>query len=541
MEQIRYLHRGMWSRLVGPSYVEPTWTATVDLLELGARGDTPWLTFHRGREAEHLSTLGALQLAKRWAAGFLQQGVRGGDRVLLVLPNGPDFVGAFFGAQLLGAIPVPAPWAGAQRAGGQFVERRLRPLLASARPRVIASLPGALPHAPIATPLVLGPAEHGLSGDRHQGRSGTAFIQFTSGTSGAPRGAIISQAALVASTVGMGAALGLEPGQAAVSWLPFFHDMGLVGTLLSSLVAGVELHVLAPQEFLLHPERWLVILADTQARVTVAPNFGYGHAARRARLPEATDLGSLQVALNGAEPVLRATQDAFEHRFAPSGLRAGAFRPAYGLAEATLAVSIAGPGGAPDLEVAGRQVPAVGVPTPGTVVEVRSPEGGRVLPAGEEGELWVRGPSLMDGYFEAPEATAKVVNDGWLRTGDLGTISSGALYVTGRKKDLVIKAGQKFFPYEIERIAVEAAGPRAGAAVAFATWDGADGPERLIVVVELPSVELPGAAERVRGEVAGNLGVTPDLVLFVAPGGIPRTTSGKIRRDDCRQLLGSRA
>jgi acyl-CoA synthetase (AMP-forming)/AMP-acid ligase II len=293
---------------------------------------------------------------------------------------------------------------------------------------------------------------------------------------------------------------------------------------------------MTPPEFLLHPDAWLRKIGATKATISVGPNFAYELVARRVRELPGVELGSLRVALNGSEPVQRSTISAFEDRFMPNGLRPGVVLPVYGLAEATLGVSFTRPGEpiAPDLVWDGRKIPAVGHALAGVEIELRD-KAGRLVPLGSEGEIVVRSPSLMDGYFG--HVDAQPIEEGWLKTGDLGVIQNGALYVTGREKDLVIKGGQKFHPYEIERVAAEAVPAAPNGVAAFAKINPASGTEDLIVMVELRAVDQEGAEKKIRGELLGALGVRADRILIVRPGELPRTTSGKIRRSACQALV----
>jgi acyl-CoA synthetase (AMP-forming)/AMP-acid ligase II len=315
-----------------------------------------------------------------------------------------------------------------------------------------------------------------------------------------------------------------------LSWLPLYHDMGLVGALLCPLVFGFPLHLMRPGEFLLHPGRWLERAAAVRATVAAAPDFGWRLAARRLR-GSPGDLSAWRVALDGAEPVHRSTIDDVQAALGPHGFPATALRPSYGLAENTLGVCILdtrAPG--PDLVLEGRTVPSCGSPLPGVSIRVDAPEG-------QQGEILVRSGSLMQCYFRDPQATAAALQQGWLHTGDLGVIQGGQLHVTGRIKDLVIQNGVKFHPYDIERIAADAAEatPNGAAAFACAHEEG----ERLVVVVEVPARRQDGVEKRVRGALVEALGVRVDQVLAVAPGALPRTTSGKVRRPAAAAMFGA--
>lgn len=500
----------------------------------------PWLVFEKGREQVSLSTSDAVGLGSEWATALRRAGVRADDRVLVMLPNEPSFIGAFFGALFLGAIPVPTPWPFATRSIAE-VRGQLEPLIEVAAPAAIATTSRyALTSSvkavtePAVSPGIM------LVGARRP--ADPAFIQFTSGTTSAPRGAVISQRAAAVSAWLMGEKLGLTTGDIGVSWLPFFHDMGLVGALFCSLVRNFTLHVFSPSEFLFRPKRWLEAISSNRATITVGPNFAYELVARRVEPTNDLDLSSLRLALSGSEPVLRSTIDAFEKRFAPVGLRAGTILPVYGLAESTLGVCFATPGAHDlDLERSGNgqisRTPSVGAPLEGTRVEVRRPDGTESA-EGEEGQICVRGPTLMSEYFRDPRATQRALVDGWLHTGDLGVMRGGRLFVTGREKDLVIKSGRKYHAEEIE-VVVRGLFDAAHGIAAFGVPNAEKGTEDLAVAVELKKRAEDGE-DLVRRTLISALDVRADFVHFVAPGALPRTTSGKIRRKACAALLHAR-
>ncbi len=500
-------------------------------LEARADDGRPWLWFHQGRRRHGLSYSGAWQLARGWAAALLEAGVRAGDAVGVLQPNSPDFVGSFFGAQLLGATAVPLPWPVAPGAA-TGLPRGGRAMLVASGARVLCA------PSSVDAPLTRVSAPSGGACLLRAAAPGTAFVQFTSGSTGAPRGAAISQGAALASALAMGRALKLTSEDVGVSWLPFFHDMGLVGVLLTSLATGFAVHVLTPAEVLLHPRRWLDVLSQERATLTVAPNFGYDLLVRRGGEARGLELSSLRAALNGSEPVLRPTIAAFEARYAEAGLRRGAVLPVYGLAESTLGVTFSRPDELDaDLEHDGRWVPAVGTALEGTTVVVRRPDGS-VAREREEGEITVQGPSLMDGYVGEPGATASALRQGWLWTGDRGVVCQGQLHVTGREKDLVIKAGRKLHPCDIEREVAEVVDTPPNGVAAFSVLREELATEELVVVVELKRDEPYDVVRRVRGHLAGTLGVTADRVELVKAGTLPRTTSGKLKRGECATRFG---
>ncbi len=511
---------------------------------LAARGndERPWLSFQRGTSSpEQLTFAAADLLARRWARVLRHAGVGPGDRVALLLPNGPDFIGAFFGAQELGATPVPLPWP-VVAMGPLVLPAGSAAILSLSAVRVLIAA-GKLENCPVPvlTPDAVEPARAGPFEALVDSRA-PAFIQFTSGSTGRPRGVVISQRAAVHSAWAMTQALGLTRQDVGVSWLPFFHDMGLVGVVLASLLGGFPVHLLTPGEFLLRPRRWLELLAATRATITVAPNFAFDLALRRARpvFPE-IDLSGLRFALNGSEPVLRTTLTSFEAAGAESGLRRGTLLPVYGLAENGLGVAFQSEG-AKDLDVTidGRQVPSVGVPLPGMEIAVRKPDGA-LESEGAEGEVTVRGPALMDGYCADPEATAQALRDGWLWTGDRGLVLNGRLHLTGREKELIIKAGRKFHPADIEQVVATLVDAPPNGVAAFSVLREAAGGEELVVVVELRRRPEGDVVSRIRGRLSEVLGVMADRIELVGAGALPRTTSGKLRRKECIARFGGRA
>ncbi|MCB9647624.1 MAG: AMP-binding protein [Deltaproteobacteria bacterium] len=523
---------GPLAALAGPPALTPPVSTLPGALDRLASLDAPWLTFHVGAAPSELTAQDAFRLAGRWAAALLAAGVDRGDRVILLLPNGPDFVGAFFGAHLAGVVPVPVAWPFFPEPAPRRVAA-LAPVLAAARPKAVLTT-GDYAGGGWPCPALTAPADHPAplpSVDATQ----PAFIQFTSGTTGPGKGAVISQGAAVYNAWAIGHALGLGEGDTGLSWLPLFHDMGLVGALLTSLLYGFRLHLMRPGDFLLRPDRWPRLLSETGATLAVGPNFAFDLAAKKTRQPELLSLAGLRHALNGSEPVHRSTVERFTEAFAPAGLAADVVRPVYGLAENTLAVAF-GLEREEDLTWHQRAVPTVGRPLAGMEVELRGPDGA-VVPEGVEGEITVKSPSLATGYFEAPEQTARALRDGWLHTGDLGVIQGGRLYVTGREKDLIFKGGQKVYPYEIEAVLAAEEDVPPGGVAAFAMPDASDGADLLVVAMELKSRSWAGAEQRVRGRLVEALGLRPDRVAIVAPGALPRTTSGKVRRAACRALV----
>lgn len=495
------------------------------LLALVEALDHPRLALRvaRGRRFQEWAGRELLDLARRWQRAVQERGLRPGERAIVWMPNDERFVAAFLGVLLAGgtAVPLAGPGPSADPAADLA---RLRPLVEAARARLL--LGPAEVDASWAPPQLCAPAAQPAAAPNPIDPEASAFLQFTSGSLGRPRAAMIPHRAALACVRSMALGMGLHPGDQGISWLPLHHDMGLVGALLCPLLVGFPLELHRPGDFLLHPGRYLARAAEIGATVCAGPDFSWRLLARRGppRGP-AIDLSRLRVALNGAEPVHRSTLDGMREVFGPLGLSARALRPCYGLAENTLAVTIYDPDApAEDLQDEGRRLVSVGRPLPGVTVRLDA-----------QGQILVRSASMMRGYDGDEEGGAAALAGGWLHTGDLGRIDSGQLYIRGRIKDLLIHQGRKFHPYDIERVAAEAAGSPPNGAAAFAR--AGEPAEELVVLVEVRGALRPGAEERVQGALLDALGLRPGRVVTVDPGALPRTTSGKLRRPEVARIL----
>jgi acyl-CoA synthetase (AMP-forming)/AMP-acid ligase II len=507
-------------------------------------------------------------LAVAGALGAL--GVARGERVALVLPTSPEFFAAFFGALLAGAVPVPLYPPARLGRTAEYLRRTAR-MLEAAGARLVLADPWAkrmLGEAAAAVPggcrtLDELPRESGRVVPAAVAASDLALVQFSSGTTVDPKPVALSQRALVAQTEILTAFFpdGEDPRPSCVSWLPLYHDMGLIGCVFPALARDAALTLLAPELFAARPALWLRALSRYRATVSAAPNFGYALCVSRVSDAEmeGVDLAAWRTALNGAEAIAPAVLRAFSERFARWGFRPRALTPVYGLAEAALAVTFSPfeqpfvsrcfdrealtAAGVARERAGGREIVSVGRPLPGFSLRIAD-EAGRELPAGEVGRVWIAGPSLMDGYLGDPEATARARRDGWLDTGDLGFLHAGDLYLTGRAKDVVILRGRNYSPEEIERAVEAVAGVRSGGAVA-ASWlpEGAAG-EVLALFVEVAREATAAAAaalpDACREAVLAATGLAVDRVERLAPGTLPRTSSGKLRRRETlrRHLAG---
>jgi fatty-acyl-CoA synthase len=391
-----------------------------------------------------------------------------------------------------------------------------------------------------------------------------ALIQYTSGSTGDPKGVLLSHSNLMANIRAIAAGIDLRPTDVGVSWLPLYHDMGLIGTWLNTIVHGIPLVLMSPLAFLARPERWLWAIHERRATLSAAPNFAYELCVRKIRdeAIEGLDLSSWRCAANGSEPVSAASIDRFVDRFERFGFRREAMTPMYGLAESSVALCLPPAGRAPRVErVArevfareGRAVPAmsneaaplsfvsVGKALPLHEVRVADEKGGGVAER-VVGRVLFRGPSCMAQYYRNPTATSRaVLPDGWIDSGDLAYMSDGELFVTGRVKDLIIKAGRNLVPQEIEEVVGSIEGIRKGCVAAFGVADASTGTERLIVLAEShtqSNQERDRLEREIVAQVAAGVGVPPDTVRVVAPGVVPKTPSGKIRRTAARDAFES--
>jgi fatty-acyl-CoA synthase len=546
-----------------------------ECLDYAAQGRTG-LNFHdaRGRLSEAVPYALLRQRAIATARRLLSLGLRRGDRVAVLAETSSTFPEVFFACQYAGLVPLALP--AALNLGGHnaFVDQ-LRRLLAVARPRAVVSGDDFLAFVQEAAdapdaPTVYSP--DGLSALpeadvtlQPTGPDETAYLQFTSGSTSAPRGVVIRQQAVMANLHGIlrhGLAINAE--DRCVSWLPFYHDMGMVGMLLGPVASQRSVDFLGTRDFAVRPLQWLRLMSRNRGTIAFAPPFGYNLCKRRLGSTDAADLdlSAWRVAGVGAELIRPEQLEAFAEALAPSGFDPSAFCACYGLAEASLAVSFATHGRGLEWEEAdadamaeegvvrptpgagqGRRLVVCGQPLPDHEVVIRDANGDP-LANGRIGHITIRAPSVMSGYDNDAAASREALDsEGWLWTGDLGCLTPGGLVVTGRSKDLIIVNGRNIWPEDVEQRIENEAGLRSGDVSAFSVADD-DGDDEVIVVAQCRERDSEGQAalrQRVVSVVQAHFGVRP-VVDLVGPSGLPRTSSGKLSRSTARvEFLDRRA
>jgi acyl-CoA synthetase (AMP-forming)/AMP-acid ligase II len=519
---------------------------------------------------EHTLSFGRLYEGIRQAAAALRDsGLEPGERVAMMLPTGVDFLLTFFGAQLAGLVPAAIAPPFMPRQMEYYIKDKCG-LLNGIGAAALVSSPDRLQTAALIQAGVPG-LRHLLSAERlRQGDAGRApqapvepqqiaMIQFSSGSNGRQKGVALTHANLIHNIRAVHFAMGTTPDDVVVSWLPLYHDMGLLGCVCQAFFAGCGLVLMPPTLFITSPLTWLKVMHAKNGTIGVSPNFGYQLCIDRIAdlSQEQIDLSRWRMALNGSEMVTEATVEGFVERFGPLGFRRQTFMPVYGLAEATVAVCFTPPNtGAVVDRIDRRRLEAegiaavcengaesisfvsVGKPLPG--VEVRLVDGdGREAADRVQGRLLVRAPSVMAGYFNDPDNSRDVLKDGWLDTGDLAYRVAGNVFITGRQKDIIIKAGRNYVPEHFEQAVSTVEGIRSNAVAAFSVMSPVKGTEDIVVMAETKvsdAQEKADLARAVKRAVSARLELVPDDVLLVPPRTIPKTTSGKIQRPLCRRL-----
>ncbi len=532
-------------------------------------GSRVHITYYDGQDAAHLITYADLASGAERVAGRLRRtGLTPGATVAVMLPTGPEYFNSFFGILMAGGVPVPIyPPARPQQLEDHL--RRHARILNNASAAVLITVPEARSVAHLLKTLVPSLRELVTLEDvmdeppiavwAEPLPDDLAFLQYTSGSTGSPKGVMLSHADLLANIRAMGEAIAISSDDVFVSWLPLYHDMGLIGAWLGSLYFATPLISMSPLAFLARPSRWLQAIHRHRGTLSAAPNFAYELCLTRLSDTqlEGLDLSCWRRAFNGAEPVSADTLRRFSERFASCGLKPDALAPVYGLAEAAVGLAFPPADRGPRIDCIDRvrfagsgyalpvycddpdvlEVVACGRALPGYRMRVVDADG-QELPERHEGLLQFQGPSATRGYYRNPEATAGLIQAGWHETGDRAYLAGGDLHLTGRVKDLIIRGGRNLYPYEVEQALGELAGIRKGCVVAFAATDPRQGSERLVIVAESKERDETRRAaliERARECATDILGLPPDEIVLAPPRAVLKTSSGKLRRGDTRE------
>ncbi|MGE0580412.1 AMP-binding protein, partial [Reyranella sp.] len=560
---------------VGPA--EPAPEAATTLTEV--------LDWHAGRHGErnhimlldgegHETPISYRQLAERARAvarGLLVRGLEPGERVAIMLPTSEAFFVAFLGVLYAGGVPTPIyPPARLSRVEEHL--RRQANILGNARAVILIAAPEASAIARLLrlqleslrrVDTINDLAAVGIDGPTlpvARRATDMALVQYTSGSTGDPKGVVLTHANLLANIRAMGEAMAAGPSDVFVSWLPLYHDMGLIGAWLGSLYFAAPLVVMSPLVFLVRPESWLWAIHRHKGTLSAAPNFAFElclHRIDDAKI-SGLDLRSLRMVTNGSEAVNPHTIRRFASRFGPCGFGIGAMAPVYGLAENAVGLAFPPLGRPPVIDRVDRQAltrqgyaaqaapeatdalefVACGRPLPGHQIRIVDATG--EVGERQEGRLQFRGPSASSGYLDNPAKTAELFDGGWLNSGDLAYVAGGDVFITGRSKDIIIRAGRHIHPDELEAAVGDLAGIRKGCVAVFGASDPHAGTERLVVVAETrltAAVQLAALRQDVADTATRLLDAPPEEILLVPPGSVPKTSSGKLRRTATRELF----
>jgi 1-acyl-sn-glycerol-3-phosphate acyltransferase len=508
--------------------------------------------------------------AAKVAAGLQQAGLQPAEPVAIMLPSGAEYFYSFFGVLMSGGIPVPVyPPARLSQLEDHMLRhaRILANCLAvtlitvpEARKvaRILKSHVSGLKHIVTVSELMTSSM---IAASPSLNNSDIAFIQYTSGSTGHPKGVVLTHANLLANIRAMGQTVKAGPEDVFVSWLPLYHDMGLIGAWLGSLYYAMLLVVMPPLSFLARPERWLWAIHRYRGTLSASPNFGFEYCLKRLKDEDlqGLDLNCWRAAFNGAEAISPETLQQFESRFANYGFHADAMMPVYGLAESSVGLAFPPLNRGPVIDQieraafmhSGQAIPgpgseqhplcfvSSGSPLPGHQIRIID-HAGHELPERQEGRLEFRGPSTTSGYYRDADNTRKLFHQGWLDSGDLAYIANGEIYITGRIKDIIIRAGRNIYPHELEEAVGNIPGIRTGRVAVFGSVDSRTATEQLIVLAETRSKDA-GERENLRTAIntlaTDLVGAPPDEVILAPPGTVLKTSSGKIRRAASRELF----
>jgi acyl-CoA synthetase (AMP-forming)/AMP-acid ligase II len=546
--------------------IRPKFETLNEMLETAAQSDENLFFVGRDEKDRQIPMDTIRRHARSLAAGLREVGVAAGDRVALVLPTGPEFVACFFGVLCAGAITVPlyppvrlgkldeyhhrtAAMLRSVQAALVVTDERIRPLLGVA-------VANSIPRLGCVTVSGLNrPGGHEITSQINPeikvAADDVALIQFSSGTTHDPKPVALTHKNLLYNVAAIADYFASEgtPDPVGVTWLPLYHDMGLIGNLLTAFYVPGPLVLLPPELFLAVPGAWFRAISRHRGTYTAAPNFAFSVCLKRIRDDElaGVDLSSWRLCLNGAEMISAEVQRRFSERFGCCGFDTSAFAPCYGLAEASLAVTFKpvnstfktigaraenlAPGGL--VEPGDKELVSAGRPLAGVEFEIRGDDF-RPVSSDRVGRIFVRGPSVMGGYFGRNDLTKQVLHEGWLDSGDLGFVHDGELFVCGRSKETVIIRGANHAPQDFEAALDGLPGVRIGCAVAVGYIPVDAGDEALAMLVETTPGAPPNLESDVAARVLERTGIAVDQVELLAPGTLPRTSSGKLRRLEAR-------
>ncbi|MCI0653505.1 MAG: AMP-binding protein [Methylococcaceae bacterium] len=536
---------------------------------LQAHPDRPHIQFHQDSgDGEIISYRHLHESASAIAAGLQARGFQPGQAAAIMLPTCPDYFYTFFGILAAGGIPVPIyPPARLNQIEDHLI--RHKSILNNCAAVFLITIQEALPVARLLKSHVESLESIVTATELQRNRSiplrpklsgqDIAFLQYTSGSTGLPKGVTLSHANLLANIRAMGSLLRVDSSDVFISWLPLYHDMGLIGAWFGSFYYSALLVVLSPLDFLAKPERWLRAIHRHRGTLTAAPNFAYELCLKRTDQDALSGLklDSVRAMFNGAEPVSPGTLAAFAQRFSDVGLNPKALMPVYGLAECSVGLTFPPLGRGPLIDRVSRerfikqgiatpdpkspdalQFVSCGAPIKGHEVRIVD-DSGREVPDRNQGYLQFRGPSTSSGYYKNPEKTRALFDQDWLNSGDLAYIGEGEVYLTGRAKDLIIHAGRNLYPQELEEKVSEVPGIRKGCVAVFGCKDLNSGTEKLIVLAETRATELEerhGLEVEINRVIMNLIGSAPDEVILAPARTVLKTSSGKLRRSACKEL-----
>ena len=510
--------------------------------------------------------------ALQYCGTLRRRGLVKGDRVLVAVPNGRSFLSSFLGTLMAGGVAVPVVTRDSIFIGLNKAHEIVGHILEDCQARfVITTHNNEKLWQSLTTKLNIKKLNIIFDTNEHKNNvpglpvelfpDDYAFIQYTSGSTSLPKGVVIPHRQLIYQVESIVVGLNSSEKDRAVSWLPLFHDMGLIGTFLHSLYVGMEIVLMSPEKFLFDPKQWLLAISKYKATMSTGPNSAYSICVSRIKPEEieGLNLSSWRVAFSGAEPISVEIMNRFVEMFEPYGFNARAICPGYGMAENCLAISFCEPGEGlkwdcvqrDPLEIKKKAIPggmcdgktvcfvSVGSPILDHTVHIVD-EKSKVLPERHVGEICVKGPCIMAGYFHKFEETAQTLKDDWLFTGDLGYIADGELFITGRKKDLIIRGGRNYIPQDLETAAEKVEGVRFGCVLAVGLFDEKSGTEKIAILAEVKRKyykKQEDVKNRISKAIFEEIGVAPDEVFIYRRGTLLRTTSGKLQRAKYKQLL----